>query len=257
MASPLQRALRRKSDRGKDGDEPKHVLRSLTVLAIVIGAAAATVSLMARPGPTEPAPDFAVDQSAPGSAASAATRPLPTVRAKLDDAQPLRVVQPSSAETASADGPLQTLPNNSDRFSATPARQPALTISASQASTSGHAWVDPAQTGAVGEPWLAALGADHFVIAPDSLTAKRADPAPAGATVDRTGPDTLDGFNARSTARAVNLRAGPSKRSKVLDVVPANATILAEADCQHWCSVVYEGRNGYIYKSFIRWNGKP
>jgi len=49
----------------------------------------------------------------------------------------------------------------------------------------------------------------------------------------------------------VNLRAGPSDGARVLMVVPANARIQAAKDCAYWCEVVYEGRRGFIYKSFI------
>jgi acetylornithine deacetylase/succinyl-diaminopimelate desuccinylase-like protein len=48
----------------------------------------------------------------------------------------------------------------------------------------------------------------------------------------------------------VNLRAGPSDDAEVLMVVPALADIEAEAAC-NWCAVSYDGREGFIYKTFI------
>lgn len=59
---------------------------------------------------------------------------------------------------------------------------------------------------------------------------------------------------AMKTARVtkyVNLRAGPADESRVIAVVPANAEVKVESGCQ-WCTVVYNGQRGYIYKSFIR-----
>lgn len=54
-----------------------------------------------------------------------------------------------------------------------------------------------------------------------------------------------------ATATAwVNLRTGPSDDAEVLMVVPALADIEAEAGC-NWCAVTYDGRTGYIYKTFI------
>lgn len=53
-----------------------------------------------------------------------------------------------------------------------------------------------------------------------------------------------------TTNNYVNLRAGPSDDAEVLMVVPANSAIEAEADC-NWCSVTYDGRQGYIYTTFI------
>lgn len=48
----------------------------------------------------------------------------------------------------------------------------------------------------------------------------------------------------------VNLRAGPSDDAEVLMVVPALADIEAESGC-NWCAVSYDGREGFIYKTFI------
>lgn len=52
------------------------------------------------------------------------------------------------------------------------------------------------------------------------------------------------------TTKYVNMRAGPGDDAEVLLVVPARAEIEAEADCG-WCAVSYDGRSGFIYKSFI------
>lgn len=53
-----------------------------------------------------------------------------------------------------------------------------------------------------------------------------------------------------TATKYVNMRSGPSDNAEVLEVVPALAEIEAEAGC-NWCAVSYEGRTGYIYKSFI------
>jgi len=61
---------------------------------------------------------------------------------------------------------------------------------------------------------------------------------------------TTAALQSATTNNYVNLRAGPSDDAEVLMVVPANATIEAETDC-NWCSVAYDGRQGYIYRTFI------
>lgn len=48
----------------------------------------------------------------------------------------------------------------------------------------------------------------------------------------------------------VNMRSAPRKHAKVVAVIPDNATV-GLVDCDGWCQVVYDGRSGYIYKSFI------
>ncbi len=53
-----------------------------------------------------------------------------------------------------------------------------------------------------------------------------------------------------TTTRYVNMRSGPADDSEVLLVVPALEKIEAETDCD-WCSVRYDGRTGYIYKTFL------
>lgn len=61
---------------------------------------------------------------------------------------------------------------------------------------------------------------------------------------------SASGLRSATISSAVNLRAAPNNRSKVLLVVPAGARIEAQSDCG-WCAVDYEGNQGFIYKSFI------
>ncbi|EFG9152561.1 SH3 domain-containing protein, partial [Escherichia coli] len=49
----------------------------------------------------------------------------------------------------------------------------------------------------------------------------------------------------------VNLRAGPADGSRVITVVPAGATVQAQANCR-WCVATYNGQRGYIFVSFLR-----
>lgn len=72
----------------------------------------------------------------------------------------------------------------------------------------------------------------------------RAEPEPA-----RAGGSAM---RAATVRQAVNLRAAPNKRGKVMMVVPASAQIEAEANCG-WCEISYQGRTGFIYKSFINY----
>lgn len=55
-----------------------------------------------------------------------------------------------------------------------------------------------------------------------------------------------------SVRTAVNMRAGGADEARVLQVVPAGARISMAEGCRHWCTVIYKGRKGYIYKSFLR-----
>lgn len=62
-------------------------------------------------------------------------------------------------------------------------------------------------------------------------------------------PETGPKVSAAATTW-VNMRSGPSDDAEVLMVVPGGADIEAETGC-NWCAVSYDGRAGYIYKSFI------
>ena len=67
-----------------------------------------------------------------------------------------------------------------------------------------------------------------------------------------TGP-----LRAAIATKYVNMRNGPSDEAEVLLVVPALAEIEAEEDC-NWCAVTYDGKAGFIYKTFISYaDGAP
>ncbi len=67
----------------------------------------------------------------------------------------------------------------------------------------------------------------------------------AEAVIDQPGK-----ADARRVTRAVNMRSSPKKGAKVLDVVPAGSTVNVFS-CDGWCQIAYDGRKGWIYKSFL------
>jgi hypothetical protein len=68
---------------------------------------------------------------------------------------------------------------------------------------------------------------------------------------DETTASIPSGMSEARVNAFVNLRAAPTNDGQVIRVVPANATVQAQADCRHFCEVVHEGTRGYIYKSFL------
>jgi hypothetical protein len=48
----------------------------------------------------------------------------------------------------------------------------------------------------------------------------------------------------------VNLRSGPNNDAAVVAVVPAGRNVEV-VDCTQWCEVVYDGRQGFIYRKFV------
>jgi hypothetical protein len=64
-----------------------------------------------------------------------------------------------------------------------------------------------------------------------------------------TKPTTTGGSAARVTT-AVNMRSSPKKGAGVLTVVPAGSAVNV-LSCDGWCQITYNGRTGWIYKSYL------
>lgn len=56
----------------------------------------------------------------------------------------------------------------------------------------------------------------------------------------------------RRIRSGVNMRAAPKSGSPIIGTIPTNAAVTVAPGCQHWCSVSYNGKRGFIYKSFLR-----
>lgn len=78
-------------------------------------------------------------------------------------------------------------------------------------------------------------------------------PAPRGAA-SAAKPEAPQGkVTGRGTIvnDAVNMRSAPRSGSGVLTVIPAGARVTLAPNCEQWCRVSYNGRSGYIYRSFV------
>ncbi|QBK29572.1 hypothetical protein E0E05_02550 [Roseitalea porphyridii] len=187
----------------------------------------------ADPTPEEPASSPTEPSAATETAATtdAATDTAPATRT-LTDTQSLaaRFGEPAPQ----ADAPAQP----DEALARAAADQPA-----EPAGTEPGGEIEVAETEAEAlaiEERLSAAGAAYFELPPQAD-----DPFEAAISDDVPLP--------RAFANAwVNMRAGPDNDAEILTVVPGGAEIGAEADCEGWCAVVYEGQRGYIYQSFIR-----
>ena len=74
-------------------------------------------------------------------------------------------------------------------------------------------------------------------------------PGPAD-TVTAAAPAEAAGRKGTVT-KYVNLRAAPDNDAKIIVVVPAKARV-GVLSCEQWCEVVFQGRKGWIYKSFVK-----
>jgi len=51
--------------------------------------------------------------------------------------------------------------------------------------------------------------------------------------------------------RAVTMRSGPKKGAGAIATVPARASVQVMS-CKQWCEIVYNGKRGWIYKSYVK-----
>lgn len=191
--------------------------------------------------------------------------------------------EPVAVTEEPTDEPLAALPAGSERFalSAEPELQPNAEIASAEPGPVEPEPAEPARFGLdASNTGSIALRSAPAEAAPEA--AQSADPIAGSVEVAETEGDVVEmeqklasegaenfevaaapaeparpqrDLTESQTAKWVNLRAGPDNDAAVLAVVPANASIMAQANCRHWCAVVYEGRQGYIYKSFIRRGG--
>lgn len=56
----------------------------------------------------------------------------------------------------------------------------------------------------------------------------------------------------RRIRSGVNMRAAPKSGSQIIGTIPTNAAVTVAPGCKHWCAVSYNGKRGFIYKSFLR-----
>ncbi|MDG4882608.1 SH3 domain-containing protein [Mesorhizobium sp. WSM4884] len=51
--------------------------------------------------------------------------------------------------------------------------------------------------------------------------------------------------------RAVTMRTGPKKGAAAIVTVPAKASVQV-VSCKKWCEIVYNGKRGWIYKTYVK-----
>lgn len=76
-------------------------------------------------------------------------------------------------------------------------------------------------------------------------------PAKADAKAAAAGVQTRPG----QALQAVTMRARPSSRGAVLGTVPGRADVDV-VSCDSWCEIVYDGKRGFVYKRFLKNNGR-
>lgn len=158
------------------------------------------------------------------------------------------------AETAGAD--VAALPRNDPRW--TGEGKPAAIDAKAVAADTG----DGTQTAFAEEDGATdAQAAIKPSAADDEAAAEpHADPDPKAATAAipaaKPEPPAEEAGAAANghILRAVTMRSGPKKGAAAIGTIPAK-TAVQVISCKSWCEVVYKGRHGFIYKSFLKRGG--
>ncbi|MGN6306652.1 MAG: SH3 domain-containing protein [Mesorhizobium sp.] len=172
------------------------------------------------------------------------------------------------AETAEAD--IAALPRNDPRWTGEGKPPPAIDAKAVAVQTDDGAKTAFAEEGAAtkgataGDKTAADAANEQAAAAPsagdEAAADSHADPDPKAATAAipaaRPEPPAEEAGAAANghILRAVTMRSGPKKGAAAIGTIPAK-TAVQVISCKSWCEVVYKGRHGFIYKSFVRRDG--
>jgi hypothetical protein len=185
-------------------------------------------------------------------------KPSPDVNAEVKAAGP-----PSQTSTASkpADGSTATATDASDpsALAANDARWSGKVPKQAHSGGAGVAEVQkeaatppiptPEQAAAVAAYQSAMKSPDgdaaHAKPDDEAETAAIPTPRPAAPSADD------DAVENGHILRAVTMRSGPKKSASALRTIPARAAVHVMS-CESWCEIEYEGKRGWIYKSFLK-----
>ncbi len=88
-----------------------------------------------------------------------------------------------------------------------------------------------------------------------ALTDTKTDPAETAAVkaieAETQPAEASQGGKEAIIKRSVNMRAKPQKGGAVLGVIPAKTSVEL-VSCTQWCEIVFNGKRGYVYKSYVQ-----
>ncbi len=191
--------------------------------------------------------------------------------AAVDSTHTRPKVEKASVTIAAPKAPLPALAANDPRWSGTNAAAPADPAKAQAADATGQngqadkpattvAYTQP--TGETdGEALLAKVAAPGENSATDGAqtaaipaAVPEAPPAPSDESADAPAKAKTKKVAAAGMGRIlrpVTMRAGPKKNAAAIGTVPARTSVQV-VSCKQWCEIVYGGKRGFIYKSYIR-----
>ena len=222
------------NDRQVTAAIPAQTVPTIPVKTTKIAPAAATVAVAAPPQAAQKADAVAPANAARQANIAALASNNPRWTASGSQAQPA----PSDAQAAS---PAEQKPTDTAFAEPTAASDASTALSQVAASTPADAKkpddaMDGAKTAAIPE---AKPEVPDDQPAADSADSSKPKAQKAGAV-----------SNGR-ILRAVTMRSGPKKGAGAITTVPAKASVQVMS-CKKWCEIVYNGKRGWIYKSYVK-----
>ncbi|AZO49001.1 MAG: SH3 domain-containing protein [Mesorhizobium sp.] len=219
---------------------------------------------IASPAQSVPTIPVRTTKIAPASANATTMATAPQAARKADAVSPV---------VAAKEAKIPALASNDPRWTATDTKtassDPAPAPSDQTASRQAEETAQSSDT-AFAEPAAQSDAAASLskVAAPDAAPAKddpdgaktAAIPAPdpqtpeAQASAGDDGKAKTQQVSAASTGRilrAVTMRAGPKQKAAAMITVPAKTSVQV-ISCKKWCQIVYNGKRGWIYKTYIK-----
>ncbi|CCV08583.1 conserved exported hypothetical protein [Mesorhizobium metallidurans STM 2683] len=199
----------------------------------------------ASPGQTVPTIPVKTTKIIPTAAATAAE--LPRAAGKADAVSPT---------VAAAEAEIPALAPNDPRWTGSKAASAAAS-SGQEAGKSEQAaaFADPAakNDAATMLAKVAAPGKTDGAQTAAIATAKPQAPAAAQDDSDQAKAKSRKAAAAGTgrILRAVTMRTGPKKNAAAMVTVPAKTSVQVMG-CKQWCQIVYNGKRGWIYKTYIK-----
>ncbi|MEP6565185.1 MAG: SH3 domain-containing protein [Mesorhizobium sp.] len=241
-----------------------HLVIAAVGTAALLGVAAVALWLAlpandrqasASPQQTVPTVPVKTTKIVPASATVAAAVPPPAAR-KGDAVSRTVAANAAAVSTLAANDPRWT-GADAETASSPEATSPDQAASQpTQEEKPSSAFAEPAaQTDATTELAKVAVPGDPATTAnPDgaqtaAIPSPRPElPQPAQANAK---PQKVAAAGSGRTLRAVTMRSGPKKNAAAIGTVPAKTSVQVMS-CKQWCQIVYNGKRGWIYKSYIK-----
>jgi hypothetical protein len=233
-------------------------------IALWLALPASDRQAIASPAQSVPAIPVKTTKIAPVSANATAIAVAPQAARKADAVSAVVAAKEAKIPALASNDPRWTAPDTktaSNDPAPAPSDQAADRQAEETAKPSDTAFAEPA-------PQSDATALLSKVAAPSAAPAKddpdgaetAAIPAPdpqapeaqASAGDDATPkPQQASAASTGRILRAVTMRAGPKQKAAAMVTVPAKTSVQV-ISCKKWCQIVYNGKRGWIYKTYIK-----